>query len=61
MSIYHGKCAHCGEVSSLELIHLPDDETQKVCFMCFDAWADKQTSVQPPRQDPDDERKYGKY
>jgi hypothetical protein len=37
--------------------------TKRVCLDCFDEFLDSLTNtpINLPRQDPDDERKYGKY
>ena len=56
MSVYHGKCTNCGEVSSLEQV-----EDEKFCFICYEVFFDGlDASVSKP-VDQDDARKYDYY
>lgn len=62
MSQYHGACDGCGETSGLTAVDRGGERRDKLCFTCYDRWLeDKPPAPEPLRQDPDDERKYGRY
>lgn len=56
MSVFHGKCADCGEVSSLELIN-----DARLCFECATKFYDSVVAPLKKPVDRDDARKYDYY
>ena len=56
MSIYHGKCTDCAEVSSLEQIN-----DQLLCFVCATKFYDSVVAPLKKPVDQDDARKYDYY
>lgn len=62
MSTYYGACDNCGAKTSLESVRLDIGEVEKLCYTCYNNWLDKKVEPENTlRQDPDDERKYGRY
>lgn len=62
MSEYWGVCLDCGDKTGLTAIDRGNERRDKVCFVCYEKWLDElPPAPEPPRQDPDDERKYGRY
>jgi hypothetical protein len=56
MSVYHGKCTDCGEVSSLERI-----DEERLCFECATKFYDSVVLEAVKPVDQDDARKYDYY
>jgi hypothetical protein len=57
-----GNCEHCNNRDVMIVTQPNKSKGQSLCPACYDKYLDSFTQApQPPRQDVDDERKYGKY
>jgi hypothetical protein len=56
-------CVMCQKEKSNITLDVAKGVTKRVCLDCFDEFLDSLTNtpINLPRQDPDDERKYGRY
>ena len=57
----NGWCEHCKGYNVMIITQPTKGKGESLCPECYDKYLDSFTVVAPPRQDPDDERKYGRY